>query len=358
MPNAPMPLASARPSLVIEGQLASDLAASLQHMEVRERSDGMAQAQLGFGNWGLRDGAPGYTLFGRDRLEFGKKIEVKLGDSLLFVGRVMALQALFPAGGAGEAQLVVQLEDRLQNLRMQRRSRSFAQMSLADIARQIASDHGLQVSVNLSGPSHAVLAQVNQSDLAFLRERARSAEAELWVEGDNLHLASRAQRAAEPIALDYGGTLQSFEVRADLALQRTELSVSGWSVADKLALKETAQPSLLDAELDGGQGGATLLQQAFGARPDVVAHLNPANADEARSFAESWLKQIGRRFVVGHGVAQPNARLRPGASVKLAGLGPLFNGQYAVSAVCHRFDLAEGLRSEFTVERAAIGRGS
>ena len=356
MPDLALPLASARPSLLVDGQLASDLAAALQDMLLCERFDGMAQAQLAFGNWGMRDGAPGYPLFGRDRLEFGKQIEVKLGDELLFAGRVMALQARFPKAGVGEAQLIVQIEDRLQDLRMTRRSRSFAQASDADVARQIASDHGLQAVVDLPGPTYPVLAQVNQSDLAFLRERARRNEAELWLEGSQLHLAARGSRGSPRLDLDYGGRLQSFDVRADLALQRTELSVAGWSVADKQALKETAQPSVLDGELEGGEGGAALLQRTLGARPDVVAHLNPATADEARALAESWLRQIGRRFVVGHGVAAPDARLRPGASVGLSGVGPLFSGRYAVTEVCHRFDMAEGLRTEFTVERPAIGR--
>ena len=356
MPEIALPVESARPSLLIENQLASDLAAALQDMQVTERSDGMAQAQLAFGNWGLRDGAPGYTLFGRDRLEFGKKIEIKLGDSLLFAGKVMALQARFPKAGVGEAQLIVQVEDRFQDLRMKRRSRSFERISDADAARQIAGEHGLQAAVDVQGPTHAVLTQVNQSDLAFLRERARHCEAELWIEGETLHMAGRARRSGARLDLDYGGKLQSFEVRADLALQRTELAVAGWSVADKQALKETAQASVLSSELEGLDGGGALLQSAIGARPDLLAHLNPANADEARSLAEAWLKQIGRRFVVGHGVAMPDARLRPGASVNLSGLGGLFNGRYAVTEVCHRFDLDEGLRSEFSAERPGIGR--
>ena len=40
-------------------------------------------------------------------------------------------------------------------------------------------------------------------------------------------------------------------------------------------------------------------------RADTVAHLNPSDASEARAIAESWLRQIGRRFVVGRGKASP-----------------------------------------------------
>ncbi|MCE4536736.1 hypothetical protein LXT12_05660 [Pelomonas sp. P7] len=358
MPEASIPLGSGRPTLAIEGQVASDLAAALVALEVRERIDGLAQAQLAFGNWGTRDGAPGYTLFGRDRLEFGKRLEVRLADAVLFAGRVMALQARFPKAGAGEAELVVQVEDALQDLRMKRRSRGFEQASLADAAQRIASDHGLTASVEADAPTLPLLAQVNQSDLAFLRGQARRCEAEVWLDGTTLHLAARRRRGGETLSLDYGGRLMGFDVRADLALQRTELSVAGWSVADKQAVKETADAdSLLGAEVSDGEAGAALLRQKLGARPDTVAHLHPGSADEARQLAEAWLRQINRRFVVGHGMAQPDARLRCGASVELTGLGPLFSGKYSLSEVTHRFDMAEGLRTEFVAERPWIGRG-
>lgn len=355
MPTLPVPTRSARPVIEIDGQAADDLAAALNDLRIEERSDGLARCELTFGNWGLRNGVNDYTLFGRDRLEFGRRIAVKLSSNRLFSGRIMALEGRFPHGGLPE--LVVFAEDRLQDLRMTRRTRCFERQSDADVARSIASEHGLQSAIDLSGPTHALLAQVNQSDLAFLRERARAAGGELWIDDDTLHLAPRPARSGgAPIALAYGDTLLGFEVRADLALQRSQLTVSGWNAQDKTAISETAAASVLASELDGGQSGSELLGSALGSRPDTVAHLNPADASEARALAESWLRQIGRRFLVGRGKASPDARLAPGAQVDLSGLGPLFNGKYRVSEVFHRFDLGEGLRSEFTVERPAIGR--
>ena len=223
-------------------------------------------------------------------------------------------------------------------------------------------EHGLTAQTQLQGPTHAILAQVNQSDLAFLRDRARALGGEIWLEGDTLHLANRPSRAGgQSIELSYGTNLRSFEVRADLALQRTALTVSGWDKDQKQAIKEQATASVLDQEIGSiegtkGESGAAVLQRAFGARPDTVAHLNPANADEARTVSEAWLRQLGRRFVCGRGIADPDSRLRPGARVTLKGLGKLFNGDYTVTEVCHRFDTRQGIRSEFAAERPWIGR--
>ena len=354
MPEVAIPLHSARPALAIDGRPADDLAAALNDLRVENRSDGLAHSELTFGNWGLRNGVNDYTLFTRDRLEFGKRIEVSLSGQRVFAGRIMALEGRFPHGGIPE--FAVFAEDRLQDLRMKRRSRIFEQQSDADVARQLAGEHGLQATIDLPGPTHALLAQVNQSDLAFLRQRALAAGGDLWLADDTLHVVRRPARPGATIELAYGSTLLGFEVRADLALQRSRLTVSGWSPADKQAISESATASVLSGEAGAGDSGAALVETALGARADTVAHLNPSDASEARAVAENWLRQIGRRFVVGRGKASPDARLKPGARVELSGLGPLFNGSYTVSEVCHRFDLAEGLRSVFTVERPAIGR--
>jgi phage protein D len=358
MPETALPLDTGRPTLSLDGQSAPALAAALMEMRIEERSDGMARAELAFGAWGLTpQGEHGYVLHDRDRLDFGRRLDVALRGERLFGGRILALAGRYPEGGAGEAEIVIHAEDRLQALRMRRRTRCFERLSDADAARRIAAEHGLQAQVDLPGPTHAVLAQVNQSDLAFLRERARAAGAELWLVDDTLHLAPRPARAGgDRIELHYGSTLRGFDVRADLALQRTALHVSGWDSAGKQALREQADAAVLQGELDGGDGGPALLQRHFGASPDNVAHLQPADAAAARALAESWMRQLGRRFVCGRGVASPDARLRPGARVDLGGLGPLFGGRYIVTEVCHRFDTREGARTEFAVERAAIGR--
>jgi len=82
----------------------------------------------------------------------------------------------------------------------------------------------------------------------------------------------------------------------------------------------------------------------------------PPDAASARTEAESHLRALARRFVRGQGETDTDVRLRAGASVQLDGLGPLFSGAYGLSEVLHRFDETQGLRTEFTVERAWLGR--
>jgi phage protein D len=348
------PLRSARPSIEIDGQRNATLTSALLQLDIVEASEGIYRCAATFGNWGGAEQS-GFQHFKRDVLEFGKAFKVTLGRDLLFEGRISALNAKFPEGGP--PQMSINAEDRLQDLRMTRRTRCFADASVADVARRIAGDHGLQAKIDLNGETYKMLAQVNQSDLAFLRDIARREDAQLWVAGTELHATQRAKRAGETIELAWAGQLREFSVTADLALQRTQLTAAGWNVSSKQVAKHGADDQVVQGELDGTTSGSATLQRAFGARQDTLAHGTPGSDAEARALAEATMRHLSRRFVVGRGVAETRATLRVGAKLKLKGVGPLFEGQYTVTDIRHRFDPARGLRTEFCCDRPGIGQG-
>jgi len=349
------PIRAARPTIEIEGQRDATLTSALLTLLVVESADGLYRCEATFGNWGGAQG-PGFQHFDRSKLEFGKRFVVKLGDAgSLFDGRVSAITAAFPEGGP--AQVGVCAEDRLQDLRMTRRTRSFDQVSVGDVVRRIANDHGLQPQVDLSGETYKLLAQVNQSDLAFVRDLARREDAQVWVEGSNLKAAQRARRNGATVELGWGGQLREFQASADLAHQRTKLVAAGWNAGDKEAAKHEATEAAIQAELNGGASGAQTLQSAFGERADTLAHALPTTGAEARVLAEASFRYLARRFVVGRGVAETKPDLRVGAKVKLKSVGPLFEGEYTVTDVRHRFDARAGLRTEFLCDRPSIGQG-
>lgn len=352
--NRDAALSSARPAFEVGGQAQPDLAAQLLALDIRDEATGLARCEVTFGNWGLSDGAVGFRYFDRELLDFGKAFAVKLGDDTLFEGRILGLHAGF--GEGTPPTLRVLADDRLQDLRMTRRTRSFADKSDADVARQIASDHGLTPQIDTSGPTHRHLAQVNQSDLAFLHERARAIDAELWVQGGTLHFQSRRARDAGRLTLAWGAQLRRFDVTADLAWQRTEVAASGWDVGAKQGVRAVAGASALGAELGSDESGIAILQQSLGERKETLAHAAAASEAEARALAEAALRLAARRFVRGQGTAEPQATLRVGTAMQLDGLGPMFSGRYVATAVHHRFDPHHGLRTDFEAERPGIGR--
>ncbi|MBY0457612.1 MAG: hypothetical protein K2V38_09765, partial [Gemmataceae bacterium] len=307
-------------------------------------------------NWGPRPGGDyGFLHDDRRILDFGKAIAVRWGGQSLFAGKVTGLEGLFPRDGPPEFAALA--EDRLQDLRMTRRTRTFLDAKDADAFRAVAADHGLTPVLDLDGPKRPVIAQVNQSDLAFLRDRARYLDADVWLDGNELHAAQRSKRTEQALELTWPGQVRSVAVTADLATQRTSVKVSGWDPRTKAVAAFEATDSALGAELRGGDSGAALLRRAFGARAEVIAHRAPLDNTAARSEAEAAFRQVARRFVVARGVAEPDGKFRPGRPVKLVGLGPLFGGTFRLREVRHVFDDADGqgLRTEFEAERPALG---
>lgn len=347
-------LSPARPGLVIDGRDDTALEGSLLELSVQETGDGLSRCTASFNNWGPTDAGTGFLHFDRSRFDFGKGFKVQLGDKTVFDGRISALQGEFPKWGPPTLQVLV--EDRLQDLRMTRRTRSFADSSDSDAIGCIARDHGLTLRSSLSGPPHKLLSQLNQSDLAFIRDRAHAHGAAVWLDGGDLHIAPRQAVNQGTLTLVHGGRLLEFCVAADLAGQATKMIVGGWDVAAKEALKGEATASVLGGELGGGDSGASLLRSAFGERVQTWAHVVPLASDAARAHAEAAFRMQARRFVHGRGVAVADAALRVGATVDLQGLGPLFSGHYWIEATRLRFDVVQGLRCEFVAERPGLGR--
>ncbi len=351
------PLAAATPTLDLDGNRDDRLTGQLVAMSVTDSIDGLSSAELLVHNAGTVDGRPGHLFFDRASVDYGTALAIDAGTGdragRIFDGVVTAMRGEFP--GDGTPRLGVLAEDRLQDLRMTRRTRTFEDLTDADIINRIASDHGLRSDVTVDGPSHRIVAQLNQSDLAFVRRRAMLLNAEIWLDGTTLSVGPRTDRATEPIVLSYGQNLRELTVTGDLVHQRTAVRVSGWDVSAKEAIVGEGGATALAAELGDRTSGPDVLEAAVGPRPEQLAHLAPATLEQATAYAEAEYARLARRFVTGDGIVDGDARIRVGATVELAGVGPLFDGPYAVVETRHLFDVGLGYRTMLSIERAGIG---
>jgi phage protein D len=349
-------LVAARPEVKIEGRTVDDLSNGLEVMRVHEGRETPAMLELQVGNWGTpaAGGTPDFRYLDRRVLDFGKRVEVGFSGSTLFRGKITGLEVVFPRSGV--PALVVLAEDELQALRLARRTRTFADVGDADLVRAIAGDHGLTAEVDLSGPTHKLVAQLDQSDLAFLRDRVRAVGGELWMRDGKLHAAPRTSRAGSgrPPKLRLNHEISELRVRADLAHQATAVVVGGWDVSAAAAIKERAGDDVLGAESGGGETGAQILQRVFGARVQTVVAATPFTTAEAQARAAAIFRARARRFLRGEAVCVTTGALTVGSKFTLEGAGAPFSGDYQLIDVVHRFDAVAGARSEIVFERAVL----
>jgi len=237
--------AVAGPVFSIDGDRVPSLARDCVRLEIEEGVEGLRTLRLHVFATGAGAAGPPDRMIYLDGgvVDFGKQLTVSLGPDggqrTVFDGAISAIEAVF---ADGQPPLVVILaEDALMRLRMTRRLRTFTDVTDADLASSVADDHGLRAEVDVDGPRYDVVQQLNQSDLAFLRERARLVQAELWADGRTLHMASRPKRSGTELTLVQANQLLSVRLCADLAHQRSEVVVTGYDASAADVIDERAQ---------------------------------------------------------------------------------------------------------------------
>jgi phage protein D len=313
--------------------------------------------------FGPRSGESDETLLYLDRsdLEFGKEIEVSIGPAdaaqTVFKGRISAIEAEFAE--TREPEVVIYAEDRLMDLRMTRRMKTYENVSDAQIAQQIATEHGLSAQADAQGPTYDVVQQFNTSDLAFLRERAALIQAEVWVDGTTLHFQSRSGRQAGQLTLVQGNDLVHVQVRADLAHQRTSVGVCGYDASAREQIYEEAAGDAVQSEASSGETGPAVLQRVLGRRASYRVLEAPLIVEEARQFARAEMLRRARQFVVAAGSTTGTPAMTVGSRLRLERIGGPFEGDgYYVTHVCHTYDLQSGYRTQFEAQRASVGGGA
>ncbi len=351
--------ASKAPVFKVDGQVRGELARDVSSLEIEEATDGLKSMVLHLIAEGPRDNAAEEQQLYLDGqiVDFGKEVEVSIGPSddarIVFKGAISAVEAAF--GEGIEPHVTVYAEDKLMDLRMTRRIKTWESFSDADIASQIAGAHGLIPDVDADGPTYDVVQQWNQSDLAFLRERARLIQAEVWVEDGTLCFKSRGSRRATSMTLVQGRELVEVQIRADLSDQRTSVKTSGYDAGARGRIDEASDGDAILAETSGGRTGPAVLQQAFGERVSYRVRENPLVAEEARAWARAEMLRRCRHFVSAVGTTDGTPDMIVGSQLTLDRVGAPFNGNgYYVVRVSHTYDLTNGLRTHFEAQRATI----
>ena len=359
------------PVFTVGGERSPDLARDCIRLEITEGTDGLRtlKAEL----VAVGDGATGagsdLRYLDGQILDFGKSVAVVAGPDggqhLVFDGTVSGLEAVF--GDGVPTTVMVYAEDAMMRLRMTRRSYTYTGVTDEDVARQIADANGLKSELAAEGPEFAVVQQVNQSDLAFLRERARRIQAELWCEGQTLHFSTRDKRKGTKLQLVRGDLLLSARLLADLAHQRSEVHVTGFDSATAAIIDERADNEVVKQESGKGRTGPQVVATAL--RPPQKDGQNPPKpwpltfrfrdvaqtGEQARAWARAEMLRRARAFVSVEGVSRNTPELVVGSIVELQDVGQPFSGDgYYVTRFCHTFDHTAGLRTRFTAERSTV----
>ena len=338
-------LISARPQIDWAGQDDARLSAALLELTVVLPAEGLDRLELRAVDLGEPD-AP--RPFAFDDLKLGDAVEIKLGPSsapvLVFSGECTALEAVL---GQGAPQLVALAEDKLHRLAKARHSRVFANVSVADVVRQVGQGHGLDVDCDVT--SQGTWHQLGESDLAFVRRLlAPHNRAPRLIDG----VLKAKLRSRPPVRLSR---------RAQQRAARSHVRGPGASARPhdgrRLRHRAGASHSRPCLRVDSAAGGAQRHRRGSGAWAEArrlratARRLSQAQGD-AQALAA--LARRGEQLVSGELTCQGNPGLKPGGGVRLAGVPPRFAGEYGVASCVHRLNLTQGYRTLVRLSRGGL----
>ncbi len=291
-----------------------------------------------------------------DTFALGAALEIRFGygktQQAVVSAEITGLEPVYQRGG--RPQLTVRGHDRRHRLLRGRKTRSFVQQKDSDIAATIAADAGLTAQAEDSQVVHDYVLQPNQTDLEFLRERARRIQYEVVVEDQTLYFRPVQNAQGEVLTLTLDDDLLEFSPRLSILGQLSELELRGWSPKDKKEIVAQARSGDEVSTMGGSDSGAALAERAFGAAALLVSDAPVFSQAEADQRARAHFNRAVLELIVGDGVCSGRTDLRPGQVIKLDGIGTRFSGQYYVSATRHRYTPRDAYQTQFVVQRNAI----
>ncbi len=285
----------------------------------------------------------------------GNEVAIQLGyvDALntVMVGEITGLEPEFKADEPHT--LIVRGHDRRHRLVRGHKTRSFVQIKDSDIARQVAGDAGLRAEVVDTQVTLDYVLQHNQTDLAFLQERAQRIGYEVVVEDKTLFFRPHQHSDAEVLTLRFRDDIIEFMPRLSTLTQVEAIEIRSWDPLQKEIIVGQAGFSEVDSTMGGTISGPQAIGNAFGQSRHIEVMRPLFGQDETAQIARGHLNIMALSYIQGEGTCYGNTALRAGVVIRIEGAGTRFSGQYYVVSTTHTVDAGQGYITEFSVRRTA-----
>jgi len=295
----------------------------------------------------LRFNDPGMKPLDEGPFDLAKEVEIaaetEQGEKVTLIkGEITALEPDFQEGMI--ASFTARGFDMSHRLYRETRSKAYLNKKDSDLAAEIASRVNLTAEVSATEVIYEHIFQHNQSDLAFLQQRASRIGYECFVSAGKLFFRKPARGSAS-LTLTWGADLLSFQPRMTLAEQVEEVVVRGWDVEKQQPLVGRASRGSLYPQLGETKDGAEWARN-FGTGRVIIVDAPVVTQGEADLLAAARLDEMSAMFVEAEGEAIRRPDIRAGLIVNIEAVSERFSGAYLVTHVTHTFSPA-GLRSVF-----------
>ena len=285
------------------------------------------------------DGNDRLTIIDNPKFALGAALSVKLSAAVggssaaVFDGEITTVEAELGSRPSGEPvlELIVTAHDRSHRMHRLTTTRTFRQVTVTDVARKLAQEHGLKIGTlaAIGGEPAEVLHQVGETDWAFLSRLVSGHGGELDVAGGALHVVDPTTPGRPVTELRFGENLERFRPRVSTVGQVAQVEVLGWDAKAKKEIVRTARPkastTVEQSKLDGAVAGSTV----------SVMTAPVSTTGDARARAGAIASRMGHERVQAEASASGDPRLLAGSYVDVAGVGTRFGGTHRIVSAIH-----------------------
>jgi uncharacterized protein len=274
----------------------------------------------------------------------------------MLMGTLASLEPNYPASGA--PSLNVRLVNRLKLLQDQQKTKTWTNVSTADIAQAIALAHNLPITLSThknddDGPQPYVFQQ-NQYDMVFLLQRARRIGYEVYLLDDGTLYFGPATPG------DGGGTITyklgfhrdmiDFSPRFSMNNQVGTVNVTA---RDQLS-KSTFTGTSTRADVGLNPDLEEFVSDTILAQTKTVSNMPLYVNGQAQQLAREVMRNIMEQMVTATITCPGLPGIRTGTMVEIDDVGSRFSGPYFVTSTTHTID-DSGYRTSFTARREYYG---
>jgi phage protein D len=202
--------------------------------------------------------------------------------------------------------------------------------------------------------THDYVLQCNQSDWAFLQERAQRIGYEVFVDHKILYFRPHQYAQGKKQSLTLGDTLYEFFPRSTTMNQIDKIGVKGWFPKEKKDEIAEAKVGKEGNIMGGKMAGVKAVKKAFGTSNYSIVDQPFHTKAEADEMATGQFQNMAIAYITGEGKCLGNADLKVSEVVEITGIGKRFSGLYYLTSVEHHYDASTSYTSSFTVRRNAL----
>ena len=297
-------------------------------------------------------------------LQIGKEVEILAGANptlepsapamvQLINGEITAVEPVFDHDGV--ARVVVRGYDKLHRLQRGNKTATFLQVTDSDVISKVAGEAGLSVSVTSTTTNHPYVIRDDISAYDFITMLARRNGQVLLFENGTLNVKAPDAFNFPEVASKWLQDLLEFRPSLSISGQVNEVTVRGWDPKQKREVVGQATTAKYAPNKIGNSSRG--FQTAQSKISTGKFHLSEVidTQEMAQKVADSAFSRMAANDLVGEGLCEGEPKIKPGAKIRLTGLGTNFSGTYLVTRARHFYSPGESYRTEFWVGGMSSG---